>query len=265
MHNIEVIRLSHIFRQVKTAIQFQCNPNINFSPHLHDDIELIYVVRGGGMAFCDGRQYALTEGDLFLVFPNQIHHYAQSLQGEYIVLILKPSHLRYHEDVFLDGHPQSVVYHATEELSQLLKTAFAEFRQNGDSCAVDGYLTVFFEKLLPHYDIQKTDHSQQCVWSVLQYCREHFREKITVQDVSQHLHISYSYVAHIFSQQLHIGFCNYINSLRLTEAVTLLKSGGYTMAEISSQVGFSTIRTFNRAFLKQYGISPSAYLKTLKR
>jgi len=35
----------------------------------------------------------------------------------------------------------------------------------------------------------------------------------------------------------------------------------YTVTEVAGMSGFLTIRTFNRAFLKKYGISPSAYRK----
>jgi AraC-like DNA-binding protein len=60
-----------------------------------------------------------------------------------------------------------------------------------------------------------------------------------------------------------MNFCDYINSLRLAEAEKILNNKSYTITEIAGMSGFSTIRTFNRAFLKKYGISPSAYRKQL--
>ena len=38
-----------------------------------------------------------------------------------------------------------------------------------------------------------------------------------------------------------------------------------TVTEISEAVGFNTLRTFNRAFIKQMGMSPSEYRKKKKR
>ena len=35
-----------------------------------------------------------------------------------------------------------------------------------------------------------------------------------------------------------------------------------SITEISEQVGFGTLRTFNRAFSKQIGMSPSLYRRT---
>jgi AraC-like DNA-binding protein len=34
-----------------------------------------------------------------------------------------------------------------------------------------------------------------------------------------------------------------------------------SITEICEQVGFNTLRTFNRAFIKQMGVSPSEYRK----
>lgn len=253
--------MQNIFREVKTRITFERRKGLDFPAHIHDDIELVYVVRGGGLAYCDGRQYALTPGSFFLAFPNQTHHYAQCLEGEYIVLILKPSRLLYHDGVFLDGQPESAVCPGAQELAGLLETALAEFRAEGDSCIVDGYLTAFFGKLLKQCRIEKSHLSRDCVLSILQYCAQHFRENISVQELSQALHISRSHICHIFSRRLHIGFCDYVNSLRLNEAVKLLENKNFSMAEISDRAGFPTIRTFNRAFLKRYGSSPTAYRK----
>jgi AraC-like DNA-binding protein len=36
------------------------------------------------------------------------------------------------------------------------------------------------------------------------------------------------------------------------------------MTEISRIVGFNTLRTFNRAFVKQIGVTPSEYKKRLE-
>ena len=96
---------------------------------------------------------------------------------------------------------------------------------------------------------------------ILQYCTAHDKEELTVASVADGLDLSRSCVSHIFSTRMSMNFCNYINLLRLSEAETLLNNKNYTVTEVASMSGFPTIRTFNRAFLKKHGISPSAYRK----
>jgi len=251
--------MQNIFREVKTQLVFKHRTGIDFAAHIHDDLELVYVKQGGGIAYCDGRQYTLTEGSFFLVFPNQIHQYSNCPQGAYIVLIMKPSRLLHLDSFFGEGQPESAVCSDCPELAALLEIALTEFLQEGDSCVVDGYLTAFFGKLLKHYTVERSSLSHSCVLSILQYCARHFRENISVKDISEQLHISPSHISHIFNRRLHISFRDYINALRLNEAVKLLENRAFTIAEVAGQAGFPTIRTFNRAFAKHYGQTPSAY------
>ena len=44
-------------------------------PHLHKDLEMIYVEKGSVIAYTDKKCYHLTDGDVFLAFPNQVHFY----------------------------------------------------------------------------------------------------------------------------------------------------------------------------------------------
>lgn len=252
-----------IFRQLKAKIEFHHRHSIDFPAHIHEDIELIYVKKGGCTALCDGRKYALTENTFFLAFPNQVHHYAECVPGEYYVLIMKPSRLLGYAEVFLEGAPVSAVYCPEEEDNTvyLLETAYTEYKQDGYSRVIGAYLTAIFGKLLRHYRIEKSDIRQDTVLQILNFCAGHYRENITVGDIAENLHISRSSVSHIFSARLGIHFCDYLNALRLSDAEELIRNGNYTMTEIAEKAGFPTIRTFNRAFFKQYGMAPTDYRK----
>ena len=125
-------------------------------------------------------------------------------------------------------------------------------------------MTALFGKLLPFYPIQKTNYSQENVLKILQYCMDHYKEELTVKTVAESLHVSRSCVSHIFSDRLSMNFCDCINSLRLKEAEQLLKNRQYSVTEVAGLSGFPTIRTFNRAFLKKHGVSPSVYRKEIK-
>lgn len=61
-----------------------------------------------------------------------------------------------------------------------------------------------------------------------------------------------------------MNFFEYINSLRITEAMELLKDKGksrLTIIEVAYQVGFNNKVSFNAAFKKQTGVTPTEYRK----
>ena len=82
---------------------------------------------------------------------------------------------------------------------------------------------------------------------------------ISLDILSAELGLSVSYISRFFSSKLKMSFSDYINGMRLSEAVTLLNDSKLTITNISSITGFPSIRTFNNAFMKQYGMTPSQY------
>lgn len=257
--------MEKIFREIKKHPTFQSKACLDYPPHIHDDIEFVFVKKGGATAYCDGKKYILKENSFFLVFPNQVHHYSECLAGDYIVIIVKPSELFSFKGVFEDGVPESAVWSfkngEDDNVVGLLDIATSEFLRDGYNLVIEAYITALFGKLLKFYEIKKTKTHRETVLQILQYCAAHYKEAISVNDVAQDLHISRSTVSHIFSSRLSMSFCDYVNSLRLIDAEQLLKNKNYSVTEISYLCGFSTIRTFNRAFLKRHGVSPTEYRK----
>ena len=257
--------MNKIYRESKNGLHFMKRPNINFPVHIHEEIELVYVINGKGNAFCAGKKYELEDNTFFMVFPNQVHHYSEFTDGKYITIIVNPKYLNIPADTFLNCLPASALLKfeekADENLISLIKTALKEFERDGEREIILAYLSVIFGKLIKLYKIQKCTVPKDTVSKILGYCTEHYQENITVADVANALYISRSSVSHLFGSRLSIGFCDYINSLRLIDAEKMLKKGNLSVTEISSLCGFSTIRTFNRAFLKRYGKSPTEYKK----
>ena len=67
-----------------------------------------------------------------------------------------------------------------------------------------------------------------------------------------------------FSYCFGMSFPEYINSLRLQDAVTLLQQSDLPIEAISEKTGFGSLRTFQRQFLKKYNLSPKDYRKAEK-
>ncbi len=259
--------MHEVFREIKENVILEKRERLDFPAHIHEDIELVYIKKGGGTAFCDGKKYILTDNSFFLVFPNQVHRYDECAEGEYLLLIVKPTDLLSYSDVFMNGTLVSALWQFEEKgdngIVSLMEIAAMEYNEYGFSTVVGAYLTALFGKLFRFYEIEKNSEKCNTVLQILQYCKAHYKEDITVESVAKDLHLSKSSVSHIFSKRLSMNFCNYVNSLRLADAVELLKNKNSSMTEISDAAGFPTIRTFNRSFRKQYGVSPSGYKKQL--
>ncbi len=67
-----------------------------------------------------------------------------------------------------------------------------------------------------------------------------------------------------FQYCFHMSFPEYINSLRLKEAVQILEDPALAIESISERSGFGTIRTFQRQFQAKYNMSPKNYREMLQ-
>lgn len=251
------------FRETKSKIEFSKKQIIDFPAHLHEEIELMYVKEGECTAYVDGKEYFLTKNNFFVCFPNQVHSFEKSAAGEYLCLIIKPSQLFHYTSVFGELVPENAVCELQDQdnTEYLFYEAYSEYKRNGESSIVICYLTLLFGKLLKQYKLQKARISQDSISSILTYCANHYKENISVESVADALHISRCHLSRVFNKRINMNFCDYINSLRLIDAVNMLESKETSITEIAFSSGFSTLRTFNRAFLKRYGVSPTEYKK----
>jgi YesN/AraC family two-component response regulator len=99
--------------------------------------------------------------------------------------------------------------------------------------------------------------------NIVDYCSRNYTKEISLETLSKELHISKYYISHLFGSRLNMRFNDYVNSLRVSEACRLLRATTMGITDISAQVGFNTLRTFNRSFVKQMGQSPSEYRRRL--
>ena len=60
-----------------------------------------------------------------------------------------------------------------------------------------------------------------------------------------------------------VSFTNYVRIVRLKKAIELMKTGKYSLLEISQEVGFSSLSYFSKSFKQQFNITPSEYLKKM--
>ncbi|KAB2844021.1 MAG: AraC family transcriptional regulator, partial [Melioribacteraceae bacterium] len=87
----------------------------------------------------------------------------------------------------------------------------------------------------------------------------------TIRELAENLNIHPNHLSQIINEKLGQNFFDFINSYRIKEAEKLLlKNGKKTILEIAFEVGFNSKSTFNAAFKKHTGVTPTAY-KNLKK
>lgn len=93
----------------------------------------------------------------------------------------------------------------------------------------------------------------------IQYIREHYYEKITLESIAASIGISVNYLCKIFKENTGMSIIHYLNSYRMEKASCLILQSGLYLKDIAESVGISDQFYFNRIFKKHFGTTPSAY------
>lgn len=244
---------------------------LQYRPHFHSDIEMVYMLSGEVIAGADSKRETLGEGDLFISFPNQIHFY-QSYAGvdeEYFLFIFKASLLPEFVKIFEKSCPNQPVLHNADKiphLKELLLLLVDSRRPDMDPAHIStlqrGYLLSLFSIILSNISVENaTPQDSGALRNVIAYCTEHYAEDLSLSMLEKKLHISKYYISHLFSDKLRLHFNDYVHSIRVYEACKLLREENVSITDIVGLVGFNSLRTFNRTFTNQIGLSPSEYRK----
>lgn len=239
------------------------------SAHLHYHLELVCMLGGTTRAFADSGEYLLRAGDIFLVFSNQIHRFEDGQNEKYMLFIINPDTMPEIARLFTTTLPVSNLIPGgawDETLMRPLRAMAEEAKNPGQpyqDVTLKGEMLCFFGRLLARMTLTATsDGDSQSLKAVVRYCSGHFTEPLSLCVLERELHISKYYISHLFSHKLNMHFNDYVNSLRVSDACRYLRQGERSVTEIAELTGFATLRTFNRAFIKQMGMTPSQYRKS---
>ena len=109
---------------------------------------------------------------------------------------------------------------------------------------------------------QRRDRKEQLsrYEAITQYVDEHLDEHLSLDTLARQFYLSKYYLVHLFRENTGLSVHQYILKKRLAACCDAMR-GGAAVGEVCRQWGFGDYSAFYRAFRKEYGMSPSAYLE----
>lgn len=95
--------------------------------------------------------------------------------------------------------------------------------------------------------------------TIEKYIEENYADpSMGLNKISDEFQISESYFSHMFKEKTGVNFSTYLENIRMSEAVRLIKETNISLNELYINVGYNNANTFRRAFKKIYGVTPSS-------
>ncbi len=248
--------------------------NIGFLPHWHKEIELIYVREGITTVNISGKNFHGKKGDLIIVNSGETHlSPATNANNTLNFILIDPSLIKSYlpessscllsaEAIEKEGLSEDL-----KALFPMVKKELAEkksFYKNIVKAKIS-LLWFLLKRAFPEAEEenQKSKRSRMFLemQNVLIFLSEHFGEEIPLSVPAEMLNLSECHFSRLFKKTIGISYTEYLNMLRVENAVRLLRGSRESVINIALCSGFNNIRTFNRVFKSVTGRTPTEFLK----
>lgn len=254
--------------------------------HRHHSLEINYVLRGWGRYEIGDQVYPAQEGDLFIINDLE-YHQAINESGELLLLVIVFDS----ELVFLGGEDYALIrafyewkngfkhriaagLPIVEEAKPLLWELEEEWqhKQVGYRMVIRATLLKLLAMLYRGFErtegyaqsIRRFQSGYVRLAPAIMLMENSFREPLTLEALSQTVHMNRNYFSTLFTQLMGCTVSDYLMRRRLRNAASLLISTDNSVISVAMDSGFRNVSYFNRAFRRQFGLSPSGYREQVR-
>lgn len=245
--------------------------------HWHEFNELAYISSGTGVHLLNGTSFPLRRGSLFLLTPTDFHELRPDNDQ-----VLEVYSIIFSDEV-IDDELYPLLFNRAGALMYQFEKADgdsmeAEFKLmwsevNGNWVEVRRMLFNALERIFLQL-IRASNSNREIrpdplksflqpnVHRALLYLQHHFREKLTLEDVSKQAQLAPNYFSECFRKGTGVTFQSYLQDLRARFAQSLLlHAPNLSVTEVCFAAGFGSLSQFERIFKQRIGCTPKLYRK----
>jgi YesN/AraC family two-component response regulator len=250
------------------------------SNHFHSSYELYYLLSGERQFFINDRTIIAKEGDLVLIKPNILHKTSNAVlpNHERIIINFTEKFLLTSKEAMLESfnplfnNEYTIISFSPTDRIEIEKhlTHIIKETTKKDT-AFEIYLSTLLVQLLIYCcRFIKENNSttlhylspiHERISEVVRYINKNYNKELSLQLLSDNFYISPYYLSRAFKEATGFTFIEYLNSLRVKEAIKLLQESNLKVNIIVQKVGFGSVTHFGRVFKEVTGRPPLYYRK----
>lgn len=236
------------------------------------DYQLLYIAAGRAHFHFDGKEEIVTAGHMVLYRPKEVQKYEYygkdqtevywvHFTGNDVKNILRKYGISDSDRVFYVG--------SALEYQNLFRRMIAELQMCREDYQELLSMMLRHIFILIHRQINSTKKAgsgfiAEEVDTALTYFNEHYNKEINIQEYAASRNMSISWFIRSFKKYTGFTPMQYILSIRISNAESLLEATEYNVTEISNIVGYENPLYFSRIFKKMKGLSPTEYRSRVK-
>ena len=267
----------------------------NIVKHRHEFVQIIYMCKGKLKHAINENVFDVYKGDIFIIPPYVPHYFIvdQEEKHELIEFEFMPEFIneRFSENLknnsFMDFAYLEPFFVSENEIKPRLNLKGSiQIEVEGILCEIireymkresdfELIIKAMLLKLLVivgrefKRDIIGTEtHSlferhKEALYTSISYIKSNYNTDLTLEEAAKVALLSQSYYRYLFKQLTLKTFTEYLNDLRISKAIELLKANlNMKILEICYEVGYNNINYFNKIFRQVTGTTPTSFRKS---
>lgn len=223
--------------------------------HSHSGFELVYVLRDSLVThFTGGESLRGVPGSVYLIPPGIEHtEIDNSRRTETIFAVMQLSLPQ------LPERPQVIETAADPYLGSWFRQ-LPELGWEGAIETASRLLEAVWERLgslSGRREEEKVTHP--ALAAAIRIFRQHYADDLTISGVAARCRISYTRLNELFQTELGLGAEEFLTSIRMRHARSLLLDPHVSIAEAAEKSGYPDPNYFSRRFRFHHGLSPREY------
>ncbi len=255
--------------------------------HRHEFVQIIYVAKGSSEHVLNDNKFSIYKGDIFIMPPYVPHYFvpggdAEIYEYEFIPeFINEKFSVDYKGNSFMDFaylepflvsenkiKPRLNLSGSVQrEVENIFNNIMLEYEQREKDFelvikALTLQLLIIVSRQYNRNDETNENNyvfmkHKDSLIKTIDYINENYSESISLDDAVRVSLLSKSYFGYLFKHMTHKTFTEYLNGVRISKSVELLKTRhDLKVIDICFMTGYNNVNHFNRIFRAETGCTP---------
>lgn len=262
-HNLEDKELPFIYKENSIKPTSRMFGSSNW----HENIEILYIVKGDGAISNNGTVFSVSEGDITVINPNQLHTLAageEAMLHRYLI-IDRSFCIANGIDTNSVSFETRIYDSRARDLMEELHAAYLTPKANPFRTLFIRSVVLEILALLCKRHASAAQQSERMerraayVKQAIAYIRASYSKSFSLEDVASFVGINKCYLSREFHKYTGYPFAAYVNRTRCKMAKQLLLDERLSISEVGSRCGFENRSYFAKSFRRYVGMLPGEY------
>ena len=292
LHDGDTLSATLLPREAPFTFEEQYQPAARTQMHSHEYLELFYIVDGEYSQKILDSEFTFSKGELCLIDRNCLHQEildgtsatilflgitpdifdditknsdsAEGMEGFLNTALLKQKNVQQ----YLHFRPRS---ESDPLMEETFLTLLAELVRNDTASPLicKGLLMRLFGLLSTNYEFSLSKKvKKEMHWILLEeisaFIGDHLQD-ISISMLAERFHFQDDYFNRLLKSYTGMTYTEFLQSLRLARAETLLRETSISIEEIAREIGYRNKGYFYKIFAERYRLTPAQFRRKMKK